>query len=419
VAGLLLIRGAKQLLTLRGPLGPRRGAALNDLGLIRDGALLVRDGIILEVGPSRRVENLAPARRAVEINAAGRVVMPGFVDSHTHLVHGGPWLEDFESRFRAGGPPEPSRALHASVQTIHSSSTQTLTTRAGRVAGMMLRHGTTSMEAKSGYGLDAAGELKVLRAVQGLNGNPLDIAATCLSSPALQEQSQANRWEYLLWTCTELLPQVQRRGLARFADIFCDRPGFSLEQTRHFLQIARSFGFELKMHADQFCDTGGAALAAQLRCVSADHLDHIGLDGIAAMARSETVATLLPGPAFHRGLDRYAPARALIDAGAAVSLATDYNPGTSPTCSMQTIVALACLGMQMSPAEAIAAATINGAHAMGCAARAGSLETGKQADVLLLNASDYREIPYRFGVNLAHTVIKKGAVVYREGEIQN
>jgi imidazolonepropionase len=401
-----LIRGARQLLTLRGDSGPRRGAALRALGIVANGAVLIKDGVIVDAGPARRVERLPAARRAREVDAGGRVVMPGFVDSHTHLVFGRPRLVDYEMRLAGASYAEIAAAgggIQSSVAAVRGMSAARLEKQARASLSAMAAHGTTTIEAKSGYALDDVGELKTLRVLAKLN-----VVATYLGAhiPPLEYRGQPDA--YINWITAEMLPQIHRRKLARFVDVYCDDGAFTLAQARRYLESARQFGFGLKIHAEQFARTGAARLAVELEAVSADHLEQAGEEDIRALAQSNTIATLLPGSVFHLGLRTYAPARALIEAGAAVALATDFNPGTSPTYSMQMVLSLACTEMRMTPAEAISASTINGAHALRLADRVGSLEPGKQGDVLVLNVEDYRELPYYFGGNNAHMTIKGG-----------
>jgi imidazolonepropionase len=417
----LLVRHAGQLLTLRGPESPRRGDALGDLGLIHEGAVLIRDGSIVAAGPAGEIERLAAEERDVtEIDAAGRVVMPGFVDSHTHLVHGPPRLLDYEMRLRGADYHEISEAgggILASVKAVRAAAPGDLEADARRAVGHFARQGTTTIEAKSGYGLDETAELKTLVVVAAIDGQPLDIVPTYLGAHIVPPEHKDRPDAFIQWMCEEMMPRVRRQRLATFADVYCDRGAFTVDQARRYLVCARENGFELKIHAEQFVHTGAARLAAELGATSADHLEQAGADDARALAGSSTIATLLPGSVYHLGLDRYAPARLLIENGAAVALATDFNPGTSPTCSMSLVLSLACTHMRMSPAEAISAATINGAHAIGRADSVGSLEPGKLADVTIVNANDYREIPYYFGVNLVDMTIKRGAIIYRQGEV--
>lgn len=403
-----LIRGARQVLTLRGPGGPRRGPALGDLGLVKSGSVLVRGGVVLAAGPSRTVDRLPEARKAREIDASGKIVMPGFVDSHTHLVFGTPRLVDYEMRLAGATYAEIAAAgggILSSVRAVRRMSAAALESQARGFLAAMARHGTTTVEAKSGYGLDDATEIKMLRVAGRIEG----VVPTYLGPHVPPPEMPADH--YIAWVSAEMLPAVARRKLARFADIYCDAGAFSLQHARHYLRRAAELGLGLKIHADQFERTGAALLAAELGAVSADHLEQAGEDDAAALARSDTIAVLLPGSVFHLGLRRYAPARTLIDAGVAVALASDFNPGTSPTYSMQMVLSLACTEMRMTPAEAISAATINGAHAVCAAARAGSLEPGKQADLIVLDVSDYREIPYYFGTNNVRTTMIRGEVI--------
>jgi imidazolonepropionase len=401
---------------MRGSAEPRRGSALEDVGLIADGAVLIRDGVIEQVGPTRRVENLARAHVAREIDATGRVVMPGFVDSHTHLVFGCPWLRDYESRI-ASGRERGTESLQASVQAVHSVSTARLEFRARAWVGRMIRHGTTTLEAKSGYGLDESGEMKILRALASLDGKPLDVQATFLAAQAIPPDRQRDLWGYLYWLSSQLMPRVRQRRLARFADVICGPSGLSTEQAERFLEMARDLGFLLKLHADHQAHSGAARLGVELGAVSVDHLEYADAEDIRLLARSSTIATLLPGCGLHQEKQPYAPAGEMIDAGVAVALATGFDPAVSPTYSMQMALSLACLRLRMTPAQAIAAATINGAHALQMADRVGSLEPGKQADLIILNVSDFREVPYYFGGNAVFMTIKQGRVLYREAEL--
>ncbi len=417
----LLVRGARQLVTLRGLAGPRRGSALRDLSIIQDGAVLIQNGIIAALGPSRRVENLAAARKAEEIDATGCVVAPGFVDSHTHLISGPARLNEYELRVAGADYLEIAKnggGILSSVRAVRETPIRRLVMQARRILGGFIRHGTTTIEAKSGYGLDETGERKTLRAVRALNGKPLDLVGTYLGAHVVPPEYEGRADEYVEWTISQLMPKLRRRNLARFADVYCDQGAFTLAQARRYLEAAREHGFELKVHAEQFSNTGATRLAVELGAASADHLERADDTDIQALAGSKTVGTLLPGSVFHLGLDRYPAARKMIDAGVAIALASDFNPGTSPTYSMPMVLALACTQMRMTPAEAITAATINGAHAIHCANRIGSIEAGKFGDLVVYNVPDYREIPYHFGVNLVATTIKKGQVLYREGDIE-
>ncbi|MFN7995520.1 MAG: imidazolonepropionase [Bryobacteraceae bacterium] len=409
-----LIRGARQLLTLRGDAGPRRGRALTALGIVEGGAVLIENGRIVDVGPAQKIEKLETATRAEVIDAGGRVVMPGFVDSHTHLIFGSPRLMDYEMRLAGAQYAEIAAAgggILSSANAVRSMTAAQLQEQGRAFLCAMARHGTTTVEAKSGYALDEAGEIKTLGAISELNGKPLEVVATYLGAHVPPPEYRAKPDEYIDWVTADMLPKIRSQNLADFVDVYCDSGAFSLEQSRRYLTEASRLGFGLKIHAEQFLRSGATQMAVELGATSVDHLEQAGEPEVRALARSGTIATLLPGSVFHLGLHHYAPARALIDAGVAVALATDFNPGTSPTFSMQMVLALACTQMRMSPAEAITAATINGAHAIHRADRVGSLEPGKQADLIVLDLSDYRELPYYFGANHVHLTMKRGILL--------
>jgi imidazolonepropionase len=380
--------------------------------------MLIRDGIIEEVGTTRRVENLVAARTAAEIDATGRVVMPGFVDSQTDLVYGPPWLTDFELRIAGSDTGAGATGFHSSGHAVRTLSFKGLEARAQRMVSAMVRHGTTTFESRSGHGIDASGEFKILRVLGRLNRRPLDVVATFLVAAGGVEHN-STLLEARKPLLQEMLPLVRHRRLASFADVRCDRRGFDLEETARLLETARSLGFLLKVQANEFAHAGAVPLAVRMGAVSVQHLEQISAVDIAVLAGSPAIATLLPGSAFHLGSGRRAPARALIDAGAAVALASDFNPHTSPSCNMQFILSLACIHLKMTPGEAISAGTINGAHALRRAHAVGSLEHGKFADLIVMNASDYREVPYHCGMNSVHLTMKRGAVIYREGQVES
>ncbi len=379
--------------------------------------MLIEDGVITHVGPARRVENLAAARNARELDASGRVVMPGFVDSHTHLIHGPARLDDYEARLQGRSYAEIAKAgggIRFTMRAVGGTSAKRLTAQARGHLGTMARYGTTTLEAKSGYGADDATELRLLRIAKALNDAPLTIVPTFLGAHSTPPAFDGDPDGYIHHQIQSLLPCVASAGLTRFADAYCDSGAFTVAQVRRYLSAATGHGLQAKIHASQFAEIGAVALALEFEAVSADHLEAIGAAQVEALARSNTIATLLPGSVFHLGLSRYAPARGLIDAGAAVAIATDFNPGTSPSCSMQMAISLACAQMRMTPAEAIVAATINGAHAIGLAGECGSLEAAKYGDFLVLNVSDYREMPYSFGLNHVALTVKRGEVIYCE-----
>jgi imidazolonepropionase len=406
MSGTLLVRGARQLLTLHGGAEPRRGFALQEPGIIRDGAVLIDDGRIVEVGTSRRVENLALACRCQEIDATGRVVMPGFVDCHTHLFSCAPHLDACEEP-AAGAAEDMEEAQEPMPDALRTVSAKRLESRARQFIHGMVRHGTTSLGAGSGYGLDLRTELKILRVQEKLHKAPLDIASTFFASLATPAS---------LESLAGLLPVIHRRSLARFAGVYCNEQAPNTEQIRAYLEAARSLGFQLKVHAGPGPAGEAVRLAVGVGALSVDNLEDAAPANLDLLASSNTMAVLMPGSAF-RGSGRPAPARQLIVGGAAVALATNFNPWTKPSYNMQTVVALACAHLDMSPAEAICASTFNAACALGLGQVAGSLETGKIADLIVLNASDYREIPRYFGVNLVHRTIKRGVAIYQEGNV--
>jgi imidazolonepropionase len=412
----LLITGCSQLLTLRGAV-PRRGRALGELGIIRDGALLVSDYRIVAVGPRRRIERLQKARRAQKLDLGGRVVLPGFVDSHTHLIHAASRANEYEQRISGATYEKIARAgggIHSSVERLRRASPSSLKTRAVKDLREFAAHGTTTIEAKSGYGLDWKSELKILEILHELHQeHPIDVCATFLGAHVVPREFRRRPDAYVDLLVRRWIPTVATAGLAEFCDVFCDKGAFTVAQARRILMAGRAGGLVPRIHAEQLAHTGGARLAIELEAASADHLEKINSSDIRALGFSNVVCTMLPGCCFHLGLSQYAPARRLIDAGAIVGVATDYNPGTSPTLSMPMILALACTQMRMTPAEAITAATINPAYSLRQHDRVGSLEVGKYANLAAFDVADYREIPYYFGVNLCSLTMKRGAIVHK------
>jgi imidazolonepropionase len=405
------------MLTLRGR-GPRRGAALSNLGIVKDGALLVRAGLIAAVGSRAKIEALPEARLAEKLDVGGRVVLPGFVDSHTHLIHASSRAEEYELKIAGASYEEIARkggGILNSVKKLRAATSEALKLRAQGALREFAAHGTTTIEAKSGYGLDVASELKILTLHKELGAEqPLDIVSTFLGAhvvPAEYRSMSDGAERYVALLIDKLMPEVAERKLAEFCDVFCDRGAFSRPQSKCILEAGKQAGLAPRLHAEQLTRTGATQLAVQLGAASCDHLEQVNRMDIQALAKSKTIATLLPGCDFHLGLKQYAPARALIDAGAIVALATDYNPGTSPTLSMPMILSLACTQLRMTPAEAITAATIHGAYALRRERQIGSLETGKLADIAVFEVDDYREIPYYFGLNKCWMTIKKGQII--------
>ncbi len=407
------------MLTLRGR-GPRRGNALSHLGIIKDGALLVRDGAIAEVGTRAVIETLPEAKNADKLDVGGRVVLPGFVDSHTHLIHAASRAEEYELKIAGASYEEIARkggGILNSVKKLRAATTEALELRALSALKQFAACGTTTLEAKSGYGLNLTNEMTILGLHSRLQAlQPIEIVSTFLGAHAVpaEYRNKANGAErYINLLTGTLIPETGEDRLAEFCDVFCDRGAFTVEQAKRILQAGRQWGLSPRLHAEQLTRTGATQLAVQLGAASCDHLEHVNRADIGALAKSNTVATLLPGCDFHLGLKQYAPARQLIEAGAIVALATDYNPGTSPTVSMPMILSLACSQLRMTPAEAITAATINGAYALRREKRIGSLEVGKQADLAVFEVADYREIPYYFGVNTCWATMKRGKIIQK------
>jgi imidazolonepropionase len=407
------------MLTLHGR-GPRRGNALSNLGIVKDGALLLRDGLIAAVGSRAKLEALPEAAAADKLDLGGRVVLPGFVDSHTHLIHAASRAEEYGLKIAGASYEEIAHkggGILNSVKKLRAATSEALKLRARAALREFAAHGTTTIEAKSGYGLDVESELRILELHKELSAEqPLEIISTFLGAhvvPAEYRSKPGGAERYVALLIEKLIPEVAEQGLAEFCDVFCDRGAFSREQSKRILEAGKRYGLAPRLHAEQLARTGATQLAVQLGAASCDHLEQVNKSDIRALGESDTVATLLPGCDFHLGLKHYAPARALIEAGAIVALATDYNPGTSPTLSMPMVLSLACTQLRMTPAEAIAAATINAAYALRREKHVGSLEAGKAADIAVFEVEDYREIPYYFGVNKCWMTLKKGEIISR------
>ena len=403
-----------QVLTLAGPKRPRVGAELRELGIISQGALLVRDGLIERVGTTDEIKTRIDADCAV-VDAAGRVVLPGFVDAHTHPVFAGTRVDEFEERSKGATYQEIAArggGIQSTVNRTRAASVDELVAVGRRYAGWFLRGGTTTVEAKSGYGLSLEDELKILRAIKRLDHEtPLRYVPTFLGAHSVPPEYQARRDEYISLLIDEMLPQVSQQKLAEFCDVFCEEKVFTTDESWKILSAARCHGLGLRMHADQLSLSGGAKLAAELGTVTADHLEHTDADGIRALEQAGVQPVLLPGSVYALGSSRYPAAREMIDAGLAVVLATDFNPGSSPTPSMTMILSLAATHMKMTPAEAITAATINAAYSLNRGDQLGSLEAGKIADFVIHDCEDYRELAYFFGVEHAWRVYERGESV--------
>ena len=397
----LAVVNCSQLVTLAGARRPRAGGDLRQLSIIEDGAMLVRGGLIEAAGRRREIEGLIKDDCEI-VDAGRRVVMPGFVDAHTHPVFAGIRANEFEQRSSGATYREIAARGGGIRSTVRATRTASLTdlVKAGkRYAQWFLRCGTTTIEAKSGYGLTVEDELKILRAIKQLNAEtPLSYVPTFLGAHDIPSEYKSRRATYVSLVVNEMLPRVAQEKLAEYCDVFCEEDVFTTEESGQILSAARCHGLGLRVHADQLSLSGGAKLAAELNAATADHLEHTDAAGILALKTGKVQPVLLPGSVYALGSSQYSPARQMIDAGLAVVLATDFNPGSSPTPSMLMILSLACTQMKMTPAEAVTAATINAAYSLGRGEVIGSLEKGKRADFVIHDCADYRELAYFFGI---------------------
>jgi imidazolonepropionase len=408
----LAVLRASQLVTLTGPTRPRAGRELSELVIIPEGGMLIRNGRIDVVAPSNEIEK--KAGDAEVIDARGKIVLPGFVDAHTHLVFAGNRLDDFERRARGDTYEQIARAgggIWSTVEKTRAASEDDLLIQARKHADWFLRCGTTTLESKSGYGLTLEDELKILRVMKRLNQETLlEIVPTFLGAHAVPRKMHAD--EYVDVVVDEMLPRVTSGNLAEFCDVFCERNYFNVDQSRRILSAAKKLGLKLRIHADQLSNSGASTLAAELKTTTADHLEKTDERGIALLKSAGVQPVLLPGSVYALGSTHYPRARQMVEAGLSVVIATDFNPGSSPTPSMPMILSLACTHMKMSPAEAISASTINAAYSLGRGDQIGSLERGKFANFAIFDCEDYRELAYWFGVPLTHGVYVKGNKVY-------
>jgi len=412
----MLIHSAAQVLTLAG--GPQRGSRLGDLGLIEDGAVLIRSGNILEIGHSSDLLNKHPGEETLDV--AGKVVLPGFVDPHTHVIWAGDRAAEFEMRLQGKSYLEIMEAGGGIVSTVRETrkaSKKQLKDQTRSRLKRMLAHGTTTLEAKTGYGLNLETELLMLQALLELDQEePLNIVLTYLGAHAVPPEYEGNTPGYTDLVCKEMIPALaewwptQTKDSFPYIDVFCETGAFDVDQSRQILETARAIGFPIKIHADEFDNLGGVSLAVELGAASADHLVVTSPEEIKALGGSDTVAVALPCTPFGLAEPGYTPAKEIIEADGILAIATDLNPGTAWCESMQFAAALACRYMKLTPKQAIAAATINAAAAIGMDKKIGSIEPGKQADLIVLNIPDYQHIGYRFGTNLVGIVIKQGQV---------
>jgi imidazolonepropionase len=407
----LAVVNCSQVVTLAGPGRPRVGAEMRDVGIVAPGALLVNGIRIERIGSRDEIEKLIDSDCEV-VDAGGRVVLPGFVDAHTHPVFAGTRVGEFEERIKGATYQEIAArggGIQATVNQTRAASVEELVATSKRYASWFLRGGTTTVEAKSGYGLSLADEIKMLRAIRRLDEEtPLRYVPTFLGAHTVPVEFRNRRSDYVSLVIDEMLPQIAREKLAEYCDVFCEENVFTTDESWRILSAARCNGLGLRIHADQLSLGGGAKLAAELNALTADHLEHTDAEGIAALKSAGVQPVLLPGSVYALGSTHYPAARAMIDAGLAVVLATDFNPGSSPTPSMLTILSLAATHMKLTPAEAITAATINAAYSLNRGDQLGSLEPGKIADFVIHDCDDYRELSYFFGVQHAWQVYSGG-----------
>lgn len=417
----LAVINCAQLVTLRGPNRPRVRAELRELAIIDAGAMLIRNGRIERVGPLREIEPLIDANCEV-IDAGRRVVMPGFVDAHAHPVFAGTRLDEYEQRSLGTSYQEIAASgggIRSTVRRTRASTEDALFESSRRYSDWFLRSGTTTVEAKSGYGLTVDDELKILRTIRRLdNATQLRYVPTFLGAHDIPDEFRAHREDYISLVIGEMLPRIAEEKLAEYCDVFCEEKVFTIDESRQIMMAAREHGLGLRMHADQLSLSGGASLAAELNATTADHLEHTDAAGIAALSSAGIQPVLLPGSVYALGSTRYPAAREMIDAGLAVVLATDFNPGSSPTPSIPMILSLASTHLKMTPAEGVTATTINAAYSLGLGKNIGSLEAGKRADFVIFDCEDYREIAYFFGVEHALATYVEGhpAFIRRDDE---
>lgn len=413
----LIVKNAAQVVTSRGASKvPLTGDRQADLTVIENGAVALHGDKIIAVGSTAEVLTKVDSDSETKvINADGQVVLPGLVDPHTHVVFGG--SREHELTLKLEGVPyleilARGGGILSSVEATRAASEEELVDGGIKYCRQMLAQGTTTAEAKSGYGLSTEAELKTLRAVKQVDAaQPLDLVPTFLGAHAVPEEYRGDADGYLDLIINEMMPLVVQHNLARYCDVFCEEGVFSIDQSRRVLTAARNMGLGLKIHADEIVPLGGAELAAELGAVSADHLLMVSDEGINMMAEEGVIAVILPGTTFYLREEHYAPVRKIIKAGVPVALATDFNPGSSPNNNLQLIINIACLYLRMTPAEVINAITINAAHAVGCASEIGSLEEGKTADLAIFDAPNFDYLAYRYGTNLVSRVIKNGRLV--------
>jgi imidazolonepropionase len=419
-----IIYNAEQLITCASPAGPKKGVEMGELGIIENGAVAIKDGLITAIGPSRDVMRDHEAGNMID--AKGNVVIPGFVECHTHLVYGGHRLNEFELRIRGASYLEIMEAGGGIVSTMRhtrEASVEGLIAQARKRLDQILALGVTTCEVKTGYGLDTETELKMLHVIEELDKtHPVDLIPTFLPAHAFPPEYKEKQNAYVSLICEEMVPLAAKwyaashfaeKGTPFFIDVFCEKNAFTLEQSKRVLETGKSYQMKIKAHVDEFTNLGGARFAIENAATSIDHLDAVSDEEIALLANSETIGVVTPTVNFNFGSTEFAGARKMIDAGCALALSTDFNPGSAPCPSLPNAMAIACRYQKLSPAEALNAATINAAFAVGLGNKIGSLEAGKQADLLILDMSDYRQLAYEFGGNPIGQVIKTGQSIFK------
>lgn len=404
------------VVTCRGSGKPKTGAQMNDVGIIENAGIAIKDGVILKIDTRQEISSsFRPLISEGEIDVGFRPVLPGFIDSHTHPVYAGNRVEEFIMRTRGATYQEihsSGGGIQFTVDRTRSATDSELYERGAKVLNRMLNHGTTTVEAKSGYGLETGEELRQLRILNQLNrALPIDVVPTFLGAHSIPREFKDNREAYVNIVINEMLPAVKEEKLARFVDVFCEEGAFNLEETRRILEAARDMGFGLKLHSEEFTNMGSAVLAAKMGATSVDHLLQLTDKDIKDLAKTDTILTVMPGTLFFLDYDKYAPARAIIDGGANLAVATDFNAGSCLSGSMAMATSLCCIKMRMTPEEAINAATYNASFALEMQDEVGSIEEGKKADLVVFDTEDYRLIPYHFGENLVKMVVKDGRQV--------
>ena len=413
----LIIKNIGTLATLKGPQRARGGSEQGDIGLTKDAVIAVKSGRIIYVGAGALPESITANKDTIIIDAGGKLVTPGFVDSHTHLVHGGSRENEFSMKLKGAKYMDILNAgggIHSTMRNTRSMSSEELYIQAEKSLNRMLSFGVTTVEAKSGYGIeDLDTEIKQLEVAKRLNEeHAIDVISTFMGAHAVPMAYKHDPEEFVQKIIQEMIPVVAEKNLASFCDVFCEHGVFTIDQTRRILMEGRKWGLDPKLHADEIESIGGAELAAELRCISADHLVGASDEGIRKMAEAGVVATLLPGTSFNLQSGKHARARFMIDSGLPVAVSTDYNPGSCPTENLQLVMSLASLILKMTPEEVLTAVTMNGAAALGLEKEIGSIEVGKKADLVIFDSRNLEYIIYHFGINHTDLVIKDGKVVF-------